>query len=172
MRNILIFAVIMIVAGTYMAQQADRMSSAQAKPSAVAVAAPRPAPPVSAALDRTVVIPRDGSGHFQADARIEGQHVAFVVDTGASVIALTETDAARLGVHPRPSDYQATVTTANGKIKAAPVRLASVDVGGLVVRDVAAMVLPDEALSQNLLGMSFLSRLKRFELANGRMVLQ
>ncbi len=168
MRNILIFAVLMIVAGTYMAQQADRMTAAQAKPSP-AVAQPAP---VASFDNRSVVIPRDGHGHFQADARIEGQHVAFVVDTGASVIALTETDAARVGVRPRPSDYQATVTTANGKVKAAPVRLASVDVGGLVVRDVAAMVLPDESLSQNLLGMSYLSRLKRFELANGQMVLQ
>lgn len=169
MRNILIFAVIMIVAGTYMAQQADRMTVAQAKPSPAVVAKPAP---VAVFDDRSVVIPRDSRGHFQADARIEGQHVAFVVDTGASVIALTETDAARVGVRPRPSDYQATVTTANGKVKAAPVRLASVDVGGLVVRDVAAMVLPDESLSQNLLGMSYLSRLKRFELANGQMVLQ
>jgi aspartyl protease family protein len=46
------------------------------------------------------------------------------------------------------------------------------DVGGLIVRDVEAMVLPDEALSENLLGLSFLSRLKRFEYANGRLVLE
>jgi len=169
-RNILIFAIVMIVAGTYMAQQADRMASAHAKPSPVV--ASRPAPVLVATDSRSVVIPSDSRGHFQADARIEGQHVAFIIDTGASVIALTETDAARLGLHPRPSDYQATVTTANGKVKGAPVRLASVDIGGLVVRDVAAMVLPDEALSQNLLGMSYLSRLKRFEVANGQMVLQ
>ena len=47
-----------------------------------------------------------------------------------------------------------------------------VDVGGLVVRDVDAMVQPDEALSENLLGLSFLSKLKRYEYANGRMVLE
>jgi aspartyl protease family protein len=47
-----------------------------------------------------------------------------------------------------------------------------VDVGGLVLRDVDALVLPDEALSENLLGLSFLSRLKRFEYSNGQMVLQ
>ena len=51
-------------------------------------------------------------------------------------------------------------------------RIAMVDVGGLVVRDVDAMVLPDEALSENLLGLSFLSKLKRFEYANGQMVLE
>jgi aspartyl protease family protein len=57
-------------------------------------------------------------------------------------------------------------------IKAARTRLAMVDVGGLIVRDVDAMVLPDEALSENLLGLSFLSKLKRFEYANGQMVLE
>jgi aspartyl protease family protein len=170
-RHILIFAAIMIAAGTYMAQLADQMTTAHAKPSPVAAVArqtPAPAPD----YDRSVVIGRDSRGHFQADARIEGQHIEFMIDTGASVIALTETDAIRIGVRPAPGDYRATVTTANGRVKAAPVRLASVDVGGLVVRDVEAMVLPDGALSENLLGMSFLSRLKRFELANGQMVLQ
>jgi len=47
-----------------------------------------------------------------------------------------------------------------------------VDVGGLVVRDVDAMVLPDEALSENLLGLSFLSKLRLFEFANGKLVLE
>jgi aspartyl protease family protein len=175
MRHILIFAAIMIVAGTYMAQQADRMTTAQARPAQALAAAQLSAQPDGRSVsvsNRTVVIPRDGRGHFQADARIEGQRLSFMIDTGASVIALNESAAARIGLYPRPGDYQATVSTANGKIRAAPVRLASVDVGGLVVHDVAAMVLPDEALSENLLGMSYLSRLKRFELANGEMVLQ
>ena len=64
------------------------------------------------------------------------------------------------------------MTTAYGTIKAARTRLAMVELGGLVVRDVEAMVLPDEALSENLLGLSFLSRLKRFEYAGGKMVLE
>jgi aspartyl protease family protein len=64
------------------------------------------------------------------------------------------------------------VSTANGTIKAARARLDRVEVGGLVVRDVDAMVLPDEALSENLLGLSFLSKLRRFEYANGTMVLE
>jgi aspartyl protease family protein len=88
------------------------------------------------------------------------------------VIALNETSAARFGLRPTPGQYNATVTTANGSIKAARTRLALVEVGGLVVRDVDAMVLPDEALSENLLGLSFLSKLRRFEYANGQMVLE
>jgi len=169
MRNIMIFAAIMIGLGTFMAQMADRMSSASATSApratvAVAMTAP--------AGGRSFSIPRDGRGHFQAEGRVDGQRIGFIVDTGASVVALNETSAARFGLRPSRSEYNATVTTANGTIKAARARIAMLDVGGLVVRDVDAMVLPDEALSENLLGLSFLSRLKRFEYANGQMVLE
>jgi aspartyl protease family protein len=169
MRNIMIFAAIMIGLGTFMAQMADRMSSASATSApratvAVAMTAP--------AGGRSFSIPRDGRGHFQAEGRVDGQRIGFIVDTGASVVALNETSAARFGLRPSRSEYNATVTTANGTIKAARARIAMLDIGGLVVRDVDAMVLPDEALSENLLGLSFLSRLKRFEYANGQMVLE
>jgi aspartyl protease family protein len=117
-------------------------------------------------------IPRDARGHFQTEGQIDGQRIDFMVDTGASLVALNETSAARFGLRPSRGDYKASVTTANGTIKAARARLAMVDIGGLVVRDVDAMVLPDEALSENLLGQSFLSKLKRFEYANGKMVLE
>ena len=95
-----------------------------------------------------------------------------MIDTGASLVALNEKSAARFGLRPSRSDYNATVTTANGTIKAARTRIAMIELGGLVVRDVDALVLPDAALSENLLGLSFLSKLKRFEYANGKMVLE
>ena len=95
-----------------------------------------------------------------------------MVDTGASVVALTRSAAARFGIRPSRGDYTATVSTANGTIRRRARGLTMVEVGGIVVRDVDAMVLPDEALSENLLGLSFLSRLKRFEYANGRLVLE
>ena len=98
--------------------------------------------------------------------------MGFMIDTGASVVALNETSAARFGLRPSRGDYNATVTTANGTVKAARTRLAMVEIGGLIVRDVEAMVLPDQALSENLLGLSFLSKLKRFEYANGQLVLE
>jgi aspartyl protease family protein len=63
------------------------------------------------------------------------------------------------------------VKTANGTVRAAPIQLNMVEVGNLMVRDVAAMVLPDNALSDNLLGLSFLSRLRHFEYTDGKMVL-
>jgi aspartyl protease family protein len=169
MRNILIFAALMVGAGTYMAQTADRMTAAPA----LAKTTPANASPDTAQTGiRSLSIPRDARGHFQTEGRIDGQRISFMVDTGASVIALNETSAARFGLRPSRGDYNATVSTANGTIKAARTRLAMVELGGLVVRDVEAMVLPDEALSENLLGLSFLSRLKRFEYAGGKMVLE
>ncbi len=57
-------------------------------------------------------------------------------------------------------------------MRAAPATLDKVEVGDLVVRDVAALVMPDEPLSDNLLGLSFLSRLRRFEYSGGRLVLE
>ncbi len=170
MRSIMIFASIMVALGTIMAQMADRIApasaSTQTPAKTVAVAFP------AQAGFRSLSISRDARGHFLTEARIEGQRIDFMVDTGASAVALNETSAARFGLHPARSDYNATVTTANGTIKAARTRLARIDVGGLVVYDVDALVLPDAALSENLLGLSYLSKLKRFEYANGQMVLE
>ena len=170
MRNIMIFAAVMIGLGTVMAQMADRLTPARAGtvPQQVAAVVEDTAP----AYGRTLNIPHDARGHFATEGRINGQHINFMVDTGASVIALNETSAAQFGFRPTPGDYTAKVTTANGTIKAARTRIAMVEVGGLVVRDVDAMVLPDEALSENLLGLSFLSKLKRFEYTNGQLVLE
>ena len=170
MRNIMIFAAVIAGLGTLMAQMADRMAPALAhtvSPKAAAVVTT-----VAQAGSRSISIPRDARGHFETEGRIDGQRIGFMVDTGASMIALNETSAARFGLRPARGDFNATVTTANGAIKAARTRIAMVDVGGLVVRDVDAMVLPDEALSENLLGLSFLSKLKRFEYANGKIVLE
>jgi aspartyl protease family protein len=168
MRNIMIFAAVMVGLGVFMAQKADNMTLVLAN----TASRKAPAQDTAPAGNRSVSIPSDSRGHFQTEGRIEGQRIGFMVDTGASMIALNESSAARFGLRPSRGDYNATVTTANGTIKAARTRLAMVDVGGLVVRDVDAMVLPDEALSENLLGLSFLSKLKRFEYANGKMVLE
>jgi aspartyl protease family protein len=171
MRNLMILAAFLIGAGTLMGQMAEKMTATT--PALAMASSQKSASAATAdAGSRSLTLPRDGRGHFLTDGRIEGQRIDFMVDTGASVIALNETSAARFGLRPTPGDYRMTVKTANGTIKAAPTRLAMVDIGGLIVRDVDAMVLPDEALSENLLGLSFLSKLKRYEYANGKMVLE
>jgi len=108
---------------------------------------------------RNVVI-RSENGHFATDGRVDGRPVAFMVDTGASQITLRESEAARLGYRPHQRDYVIKIHTANGEGRAAPVDLDTVQVGDIIVRDVPALVVPDTALGVNLLGMSFLSRVR------------
>jgi aspartyl protease family protein len=118
------------------------------------------------------VIARDAHGHFDVDGRVNGRHINFVVDTGASVVALTARDAARLAIHPSRNAFVVDVKTANGTVRGAPARLDVVEIGSLELHDVAALVLPDDALSDNLLGLSFLSRLHRFEYSGGKFLLE
>lgn len=100
-------------------------------------------------------------GHYWADALIEGRAVRMMVDTGASVIALTRNDAARLGLRLKPADFSGTVVTASGPVRAAPVELETVAVGGARVERVQALVV-ERGLPHSLLGMSYLGRLSGF----------
>lgn len=114
--------------------------------------------------------PRPGSGavakgpdgHFWADADVNGQPVRFLVDTGATAVALTPRDAARLGLKTADLKYGYNVTTAGGSSHAAAVTLASVSINGARLENVQALVVSD-GLDVSLLGMSYLGRLTRFE---------
>jgi aspartyl protease family protein len=173
MRGLFMVAAGFAAVAVYAARIADNNAASVAtdlRPPGPMRAASDP-PPQSGGL-RSVTLSSDGQGHFQVDARVDGARIPFIVDSGASVVVLRESDAAMAGIHPSPRDYSATVSTANGKINAAPARLSRVDVGGIVVQDVEALVLPNDVLGQNLLGVSFLSRLTRYQYANGRMVLE
>ena len=122
-------------------------------------AKPPHGPKVNAAPPRTVVIPaRDG--HFAAGASVNGRPLSFLVDTGATLIALRESDANAIGIRPFPDEFRIPISTANGKGVAASAELDRVQIGTIEVRDVAALILPDDVLSVNLLGMSFLSRVR------------
>jgi aspartyl protease family protein len=171
MREIVIFAGLLLGAGVVAARVADRAVHTPAP----AVAAVASVPPVAVPHDSygsSVIVPRDARGHFVVDARVDGRRMEFMLDTGASVVALRARDAAGLGIHPVAREFTVEVKTANGSTRAAPVQLGMVEINGLNVHNVAALVSPDEALSENLLGLSFLSRLRRFEYSNGRMVLE
>lgn len=100
-------------------------------------------------------------GHYWADALIEGRAVRMMVDTGASVVALTRVDAARLGLRLKPDDFSGTVITASGPVRAAPVELQTVAVAGARVERVQALVV-EHGLPHSLLGMSYLGRLSAF----------
>jgi len=167
MRSTIIIAAFMLALGVIAVRFVEQTGRAPATSSAMA-AAPAPASPSNA---RSVVLARGNGGHFWADARVDGRRLGFVVDTGASHIALRESDAARLGLRPTPRDYTVKVHTANGVGRAAVVQLRMVEVGDIVVRDLPALVHPDEALSVNLLGMSFLAKV-RWTHERGKLLLE
>ena len=110
-------------------------------------------------------------GHFWAQAQVNGAPVRFLVDTGATAVALTLADAARLGFKPADLKYGFNVTTAAGTSRAASVTLSSVSVGGARIDDVQALVVAD-GLDVSLLGMSYLGRLTRFEATRETLSLQ
>lgn len=163
MRGILCFFIFIAIVGVGLSRHFDsaNKSGQSAGGNAMAMATkPEPAPSASSNYYRTVTLNSDRHGHFQTDVRVDGRTIEFMVDTGASFVALNEKSAAKLGIHPSARDYTYRTQTANGVGKAARVRLDRVELNGITVRDVDAFVMPDEALSTNLLGMSFLSRIK------------
>lgn len=131
----------------------------------------QPVPMIRAAVAGRALVPADASGHYVADARINGRAVTAMIDTGASVVALSDGTARRLGIFPLRSAYTEPVATANGVVSAAPVTLSDIRIGAVTVRNVEALVLPAEVLEVDLLGMSFLGRLRKFETSAGQMLL-
>jgi len=113
----------------------------------------------------------DNSGHYFANVELEGRRIKMLVDTGATLVILTGEDAAALGINPMPSDYNVRVSTVNGDLMTAKTQLREMRVGNILVRDVAALVVPAGKLRQSLLGMSFLGKLKSFEVADRSLVL-
>jgi len=173
MRQLVLAFVFMAAAAFGLARYVDHAAKSGSGNgnNAMAMAA-RPAPqPAPSSNYRTVTLNSDRRGHFQADVRVDGRSIEFLIDTGASSVALRESSAARLGIHPSARDYTVRTHTANGIGKAALVRLDRVELNGITVRDVEAVVMPDEALSTNLLGMTFLSRVK-WSHDRGRLVLE
>jgi aspartyl protease family protein len=120
---------------------------------------------------REVRLKSDGRGHFMLDAAVNDRSASFMADTGATLVALTYEDAERLGLAPRSLDFSARVQTANGVARVAPVTLDRVRVDDIIVRNVPAVVAERGALATNLLGMSFLGRLKSVQMQSGELVL-
>jgi aspartyl protease family protein len=131
----------------------------------------RPAAAPTRPSTHRVALRADARGHYTATATVNGRSVPVMVDTGATAVALSADSARSLGIRPPPSAFRLPVSTANGVVAAAPVTLREVRIGGVSVRNVEAIVVPGDALGINLLGMTFLSRLSRFEVADGQLVL-
>jgi len=122
-------------------------------------------------FDRTVKLRSDANGHFVFNAAVNERLASFMADTGATYVVLTYEDARRLGLAPQSLDFSVPVQTANGVTRVAPVTLDRVRVEDITVRDVPAAVAGKGVLATNLLGMSFLGRLKSFQIQGGELVL-
>ena len=174
MSNVLKYAVVAAVAA----------GSALASASAVVAMAPHPpalraakaetqvaaSAPAQAPATSSTAIAKSTDGHFWARGSVNGASVRFLVDTGATAVALTPADAARLGLTPADLHYSYRVVTAGGQARAASVKLASITVAGARLTDVDALVI-ENGLDTSLLGMSYLGRLTRFEATRQSLVL-
>lgn len=120
---------------------------------------------------RQVTVPMSADGHFYLSLDLNGVPVRFVVDTGASEMVLSAQDAARIGLDPDNLIYSGRAMTANGMVQTAPVRIETVALGGVVDQGVRAVVNQGE-LRDSLLGMGYLSRFSRLEIAQGRLLLE
>jgi len=118
-----------------------------------------------------MVLSARADGQFVVEARVNGQPVRFMVDTGASDLMLSPADAARLGFDLDTLAYTHPYQTANGRVYGAPVRLGEVAVGPIVLRNVKASV-NGAPLDHSLLGMSFLGRLGGFSVDGSRLTLR
>ncbi|MBM3607183.1 MAG: TIGR02281 family clan AA aspartic protease [Alphaproteobacteria bacterium] len=157
----------------------DSMTVQEGTPQAVSQPASQPirtaavrAPARAATGFGAVALDADAAGHYHARIEIDGQTIPMLVDTGASVVALRFEDASNLGINPMPDEFNIKLSTANGEIQAARVRLREVRLENITVSDVDAVVLPSGALGQSLLGISFLKKLASFEIASGQLLLR
>lgn len=118
-----------------------------------------------------VAIRKSDDGHFYANAKVNNTSIRFLVDTGASTIALSLADAKRLRIDLDALNYIINVSTASGQTLGAPIMLEKVSIGKITLRDVEAIIIKD-GLSTSLLGMSFIGRLQKFEASRNQLILR
>jgi aspartyl protease family protein len=153
-----------------MAKQAPvfRAASVQAAISAANAGAVQGAPQPGA---QQATIRKGPDGHYWAMGDVNGARIRFLVDTGATAVALTAQDAQRIGFDVSTLNYNSRVLTAAGPVRAAQVQLDSVSIGGARVSHVVALV-PERGLEVSLLGMTYLGRLASFQATPRALILQ
>ncbi len=165
-----------IAAGVLVGWFAPDLSGEPAAGVPAKIAAPAPEPSLAVAREDgvsaggEVVLPRAGDGHFYAEVMVEGVPSQMLVDTGATVIALTGEDAQAIGIVWEPDDVRPVARGASGPVHGVPVTLQTVQLGDFEAESVEAVVIP-EGLGISLLGQSFLSRIERVEMSEREMVL-
>src|SRR6476646_168097 len=139
---------------------------AAARPAAAPASAAEPAPLMAVETK----LARMPNGHFYADAAVNGQPVRVVVDTGASIVALTVADAQRIGVAFSPNEFTVVGSGASGPVRGQDVMLDSVSIDGKEVRNLHGAVV--EGLDVSLLGQTYLSRITAVQMSGETMTLK
>ncbi|MGX9353875.1 retropepsin-like aspartic protease family protein [Roseobacteraceae bacterium S113] len=117
-----------------------------------------------------IELPRMPDGHYYLTAEVNGAQTRFVVDTGATSVVLTQDAARAAGLDPSELAFTSIARTANGSVRTAPVVLDSLNVGAVEARGVRAVVNEGD-MPESLLGMSYLQRFDRIEIADGLLIL-
>jgi aspartyl protease family protein len=122
---------------------------------------------------KEMVIQRQPNGHFYVDGTVNGQPVRFLVDTGATTVALTAEDAAHAGLQFSPAEFRQIGYGASGPVMGKQVTLDSVALGRNEVTQVRGVVMADAAgLNISLLGQSYLERIGSVSISGDEMVLR
>jgi aspartyl protease family protein len=155
------------------AHQNDVAPVAAAKPpqTAAATSSAERKPNLPPMPGEGIVLHRMQDGHFYADGNANGMQVRFLVDTGASVVALTAADAQRLGLYWNDSELQHVGRGVNGNVMGKPVEVADLRIGGLSAQNVRAVIIPN-GLDVSLLGQSFLSRVGNVSISGDQMTMR
>ncbi|WP_299663384.1 TIGR02281 family clan AA aspartic protease [uncultured Ruegeria sp.] len=128
-----------------------------------------PAPQLTV-TDQKIEVPRAFDGHYYLPMLVNGTAVTFLVDTGASNIVISPSDAERIGIDTDQLNYLGRASTANGIVRTAPVRLDSLSLGPITDRNIPASVNEGD-LDQSLLGMEYLHRFSNIQFSDGRLIL-
>lgn len=167
-----LFAVVMVTnRDTVVAMFASYLPKQTNTPPGPRTAVDSTTPPRRTA-ERTVELRANRRGHFESRISVNGRTIDAMVDTGATVVALTYEDARAVGIFVGPSDFKYSVKTANGTARVAHVMLDSVSIDDILIRDVEAVVTEEGKMNITLLGMSFLGRLGKAEMSRGLLVLK
>jgi len=119
----------------------------------------------------TLTISKNVQGHFTTIGVVNGHEIQFLIDTGASDVALTYEDASALGLNPETLNFNRIVSTANGDTVSAPVRIDSIQIGPMIRNNIRGSVALEGRLDQSLLGMSFLSTLSGVQITPDELTL-
>jgi aspartyl protease family protein len=171
-----LFAIAVLI-GWFMPSDEPISAPAQ-RPAETGIAASQPIAPLPAATapiaaatqQQGVQLLRAQNGHFFVMGDVDGAMVNFIVDTGASVIALTANDAQKLGQTWYPNELQVVGRGANGDVIGKPIMLSRVKIGHIEVLNVRAVIIP-QGLDTSLLGQSFLSQIPNVNISGDRMTL-